>query len=312
VADASEIAKALGGAHTSGAWWRCRCPVHGSRGPTLALRVGDRGGLAIKCFGGCSSREVYAQLRRLGLLTRVDIDEFNPPPDAASPRRVGAEAADRVRRIANALDLFCNDSRSAKGSLVERYLRSRGLGLELPATIRASLSWLRHSESGEMRPAMVALIEHVLHGRIGVHLTYLAADGSRKATLEPDRRFLGPVGGGAVRLAPATETLMVGEGIETCLAAMQAAAKPAWAAVSTSGLKALVLPPIVRTVIILVDNDVNCAGEAAARAAGWRWLAEGRRVRLAKPPVPGTDFNEVIVAHASERATEGLADADQR
>ena len=25
----------------AGAWWRCRCPVHGSRGATLALRDGD-------------------------------------------------------------------------------------------------------------------------------------------------------------------------------------------------------------------------------------------------------------------------------
>ncbi|MGC2200360.1 MAG: toprim domain-containing protein [Stellaceae bacterium] len=313
VAAASEIAKALGGAHRSGAWWRCRCPVHGSQGATLALRDGDRGGLAIKCFGGCCSHEVYAQLRRLGLLTRVDRGEFIPPPDATlARRRAPAEAADRVRRIANALDLFRNDSRSAKGTLVERYLRSRGLALEIPATIRASLSWLRHSESGEMRPAMVALIEHILHGRTGVHLTYLALDGSQKATLQPDRRFLGPVGGGAVRLAPAAETLMVGEGIETCLAAMQATAMPAWAAVSTSGVKALVLPPIVRTIIILVDNDVNGAGEAAASLAGWRWLAEGRRVRLAKPPVPGTDFNDVIVGRTPERATGGLADVDHR
>ena len=38
---AAEIAAALGGAHRSGAWWRCRCPVHGSRGATLALRDGD-------------------------------------------------------------------------------------------------------------------------------------------------------------------------------------------------------------------------------------------------------------------------------
>jgi len=30
---------------------------------------------------------------------------------------------------------------------------------------------------------------------------------------------------------------MVGEGIETCLAAMQATGNPAWAALSTSGLR---------------------------------------------------------------------------
>ena len=42
--------------------------------------------------------------------------------------------------------------------------------------------------------------------------------------------------GGAVRLAPAAEKLMVGEGIETVLAAMQATGMPGWAALSTSGL----------------------------------------------------------------------------
>jgi hypothetical protein len=41
VAAASEIAKALGGAHRSGEWWRCRCPVHSSRGATLGLRDGE-------------------------------------------------------------------------------------------------------------------------------------------------------------------------------------------------------------------------------------------------------------------------------
>jgi putative DNA primase/helicase len=302
---AQEIAAALGGAQRSGAWWRCRCPVHSSRGPTLALRDGDWGGLAIKCFGGCTSREVYSELRRRGLLTRVDAAEFISSPDAKLARQPGAaEAADRARRIADALHLFTNDGRPATGTLVESYLRSRGIGLEIPATIRASLRWLRHSESGETRPAMIALVEHVVHGRVGVHLTYLAPDGSQKATLAPERRSLGPVGGGAVRLAPAAETLMVGEGIETCLSAAQATALPAWAALSTSGLKALVLPPIVSTVIILVDNDICGAGDAAARAAGWRWLAEGRRVRLARPPVPGTDFNDVIMG-ARLRAEHG-------
>ena len=45
---------------------------------------------------------------------------------------------------------------------------------------------------------------------------------------------------GAAR--PAGDVLMVGEGIETCLAAMQATGHPAWAALSTSGLRALDLP----------------------------------------------------------------------
>jgi hypothetical protein len=34
---AAEFAAALGGAHRSGAWWRCRCTVHGSRGELTAF-----------------------------------------------------------------------------------------------------------------------------------------------------------------------------------------------------------------------------------------------------------------------------------
>jgi putative DNA primase/helicase len=268
------------------------------------MRDGERG-LILKCWGGCGWHEVRAELRRRGLVAQDWGQEIIPPFDNDMARlREAADAADRARRIANALDLFLNEGRSAAGTLVERYLRSRGLVSEIPATIRVSSRWLRHQESGETRPAMVALVEHTEHGQVGCHLTYLAPDGSQKATLDPVRRFLGPVAGGAVRLAAAAEKLMVGEGIESCLAAMQATALPAWAAVSTSGLRTLVLPSVVRTVIILADNDLNGAGERAARNSAMRWLAEGRRVRLAMPPASGTDFNDVIIG-ARLRAEHG-------
>lgn len=55
-----------------------------------------------------------------------------------------------------------------------------------------------------------------------------------------------------------------GEGIETCLAAMQATDHAAWAALSTSGLCSLDLPREVRNVIVLADGDDP--GEASAQA----------------------------------------------
>jgi phage/plasmid primase-like uncharacterized protein len=148
---------------------------------------------------------------------------------------------------------------------------------------------------------LVASVEHVEHGFVGVTRSFVAIDGSCKATLAPPRLFTGPVAGGAVRLAPAADTLMVGEGIETCLSAMQATEMPAWAALSTSGLARLVLPPGVRTVIILADNDANGAGERAAYAAADRWLGEGRRVRIAMPSEPDTDFNDVLMGRGRAR-----------
>ena len=110
--------------------------------------------------------------------------------------------------------------------------------------------------------------------------------------------MLGPCRGGAVQLAPAGhgDTLLVGEGIETTLAAMQASGHPGWAALSTSGLRALVLPPRVRQVIVLVDGDDP--GEAAAVSAAQRWAREGRHVRMARAP-RGHDFNNVLLGRAS-------------
>jgi putative DNA primase/helicase len=79
------------------------------------------------------------------------------------------------------------------------------------------------------------------------------------------------------------------------LAVMQAVQQPVWAALSTSGMKALPLPPSVRTVVILTDNDANGAGERAAHIAAQRWLDEGRRVRIAIPPIAGADFNDILL-----------------
>jgi hypothetical protein len=91
------------------------------------------------------------------------------------------------------------------------------------------------------------------------------------------------------------DVLMIGEGIETCLTAILTFGKPAWAALSTSGLRALDLPDDVRDVIVLADGDDP--GEAAARDCAWRWRREGRRVRIARPP-RGMDFNDMLLGRA--------------
>ena len=136
-----------------------------------------------------------------------------------------------------------------------------------------------------------------------VHRTFLAIEGNGKALVDTPRMTLGPCRRGAVRLAEAADHLMVGEGIETCLAAMQATGQPAWAALSTAGLRSLEIPEHVKEVVILADGDLP--GEEAAQYAARRWVSEGRRVRIARPP-KGQDFNDLLLcgAHASgERAT---------
>ena len=130
---------------------------------------------------------------------------------------------------------------------------------------------------------------------LAIHRTFLARDGAGKAPVDPQKMMLGPCRGGAVRLADPADVLMVGEGIETCLAAMQATGHPAWAALSTSGLRTLDLPAGLRDVIVLADGDES--GEAAARDCALRWKRQGRRVRIARPP-QGMDFNDMLLGRA--------------
>ena len=126
---------------------------------------------------------------------------------------------------------------------------------------------------------------------VAIHRTFIAVSGTGKAPLQPQRMMLGPCRGAAVRLASSANVLMIGEGIETSLAVMQATGQPAWAALSTAGLRSLNLPLGVRELILLADGDD--AGEEAAVDAARRWTYEGRRVRIARPG-KGLDFNDLL------------------
>jgi hypothetical protein len=291
---AADIAVALGDARREGRGWRCRCPLHNGR--SLTLRDGDAGCVLVTCWAGCDRRDVLAALRRRGLLNARATDYRGH--SAKKSQREDAVRTD-ARRSKAALAIW-QSARPAGGTLVQNYLVSRGLHLPAPPTLRFHTS-LKHPSGGTW-PAMVALITRGSdNSPLAIHRTFLSRDGSGKAPAHPQKMMLGPCRGGAVRLASADGLLMVGEGIETCLAAMQATGKPAWAALSTSGLRSLELPPEVRDVVVLADGDA--AGEAAARAAALRWKSEGRRVRIARPP-RGFDFNDVLLSRPLCRAED--------
>jgi putative DNA primase/helicase len=286
---AAEIAAALGGAMRSGRWCRCRCPVHNSRGATLALRDGARR-LIVHCHAGCERRDVLAELRRRGLVDDRSGGALAPVTTRSGDRADAARCSLASRIWEAATD--------ARGSPVAAYLAGRGVVLPVPPSLRYAPSLRR--PGGKYSPAVVARIDGPDGALIGVHRTWLARDAAG-IWRRSDRAMLGRAAGGAVWLAPAAETLMVGEGIETTLAAMTATGMPGWAALSTSGLVALVLPPIAREVVILADNDRSGAGERAAFNAALRWLSEGRCVRMALPPQPDTDFADVLAGRADRR-----------
>ena len=69
---------------------------------------------------------------------------------------------------------------------------------------------------------------------------------------------------------------MVTEGIENALSVMQAMGGSAWAALSESGVRALVLPAEVRGVVICADGDAVGESYRGASVRGQRAPKHGR------------------------------------
>ena len=289
-----QIASALGLYQAGAARWHGKCPCCGYRtGFTVAER---RSGLPlVYCnAGGCGQAELIAALRRRGLWPDHDHKEAHSgdDPDELARRRE-AKTRERSRKIELAADMW-QEAYCASG-LIETYFRLRDILLPVPPVIRMlgmHGAYGRHP-TGARRPQMIARVEHAEHGPVAVHRTFLAIDGSGKASLDPVRMSHGPVGGAAVRLAPAGSVLAIAEGIETALSYMQATSTPTWAALSARGMRALVLPENVLEVVIAADADP--VGIMAAQAAARRWISEGRLVSIVRPPL-GRDFNDLARA----------------
>jgi putative DNA primase/helicase len=284
-----EIAKVLNG-NLNGEWINIRGPGHSSNDRSLGIKLDEnaRQGFIVNSLAGDDPNRSRAQVNLLLNQKGHLLTGFNS--SAAGP--ITAKASDASRTFF-ALQIW-SVSVPAIGTLVETYLKARGITVPIPSTIRFHPN-LRHG-SGAWLPAMVALVTRGQDDEpVGILRTFLAEDGKGKAKCSPDKMMLGRCGGGAVRLGDAGGSLMVGEGIETCLSVIQATGRPAWAALSTSGLRALDLPPHIQHVTVLADGDQP--GERAAQYAASRWVQEGRRVGIAPPP-QGLDFNDVLLGHA--------------
>jgi putative DNA primase/helicase len=280
IGTAASIARALDGVRSGNAW-RCTCPVHG--GHSLCITEGHTGKLLLKCWGSdCSFTDIMNALREMKLIDGL--------PIGCAPIEAD-ETAELARRIRHAQALY-RRSEAAAGTIVETYLRSRGILLLSP--VLRFIRWCPHRNS-QAYPAIVAPVVNVDCALIGMSATFLRSDGSSKIDLpaREQRQFYGAIKGGAVRLGPLGEPLLVGEGIESVLSAMQLYDHPnGWAALSATGLTTLELPPEIRNIAIAADNDD--AGIDAVLVAHRHWSDEGRTVRILTPPDGNNDFNDTL------------------
>ena len=287
---AETIAKALGGRKAGGSWM-ARCPAHDDHEPSLSIATGNEGKVLVRCHAGCTQVAIIEALEVRGLWQGWDAHQraYRSAPAPETHRK--ADALQKARRALVAR--IWRQSGPASGSLIARYLASRGIVSPLPSDLHFH-PHLRHP-TGAYAPAMVAAVRNVDGIVTGLHRTWLCDDGAGKAHLSPAKAMLGICRGGAVRLAEVDDDLGVSEGIESGLSVQQTTGLPVWAALSTSGLTGLVMPARVRRIVILADGDEP--GERAAQTAATRWCDEGREVRIARPP-RGYDFNDVLLGRA--------------
>ncbi len=311
--------------HRDGGHWRCG-GVDGSPGQSLALHLhGDKAGVwhdfatgesgdaldlvaAVLCRGDTRAAMDWAR-RWLGV-EKGSVPPPRKPPEA--PQREPRD--DDAERRRWALALFLEGQEGILHTPAAYYLAARGIALAELARQPRALRFhplCRCTEAKRPLPAMLAAITDGAGQHIGTHRTWLARDRAGtwgKAPLQDAKKTLGPYAGGFIplwrgasgkplRQAPAGEVVAIAEGIETALSVAIACPElRVIAAVALPNMARLVLPPSVGRVILCADNDDDNpkAGALLGRAAD-RFAAEGRDVRIARPPT-GKDFNDTLRA----------------
>jgi DNA polymerase I len=271
------------------------CPFHDDRTPSCHI-YDDH----FYCFG-CNARgDAVDWLMMIEGLDRRAALQVLEGGDTATLSRTVRKPVDDERNRRRALR-FWRHAQPIAGTLAERYLVERRR-IDLSALPDGSASLRFHPYCpfgiGTTHPCLIVLRRDIVSDEpVSIHRIALTPDGDKI-----ERRLLGS--GGIVKLWPAGPRLVVGEGVETTLAAATrithrgAPLQPAWSAVSTGTLGALPLIPGVEELIILVDNDVSGAGQAAANRCSERWSRAGRRVVRLTPKRPDSDFNDLILETA--------------
>jgi putative DNA primase/helicase len=258
---AAEVAEVLAGnrrVKKQGNGYLVHCPAHEDASPSLSLADGDRG-LMVHCFAGCDPADIYAAIRRMnGQLLK-------PSESAPRPATGTAEYARRQREKAQWLWRI---SRPASGTIVEAYLKARGLTMPPPATVR----FLKPLKPEHHPAAIVAYgfaSDAITETKIAAaHLILLKADGSGKANVPKPKLTIGSPSGAPLMLAPMNDLLglAICEGVEDALTVHEATGLGAWAAGGASFLPKLAdAIERVRPDCVTIYAHADAAGRDGAR-----------------------------------------------
>jgi len=284
----------------AGREWKGCCPFHPDNTPSFTIYADDR---RFQCFGcGAQGDVIDFVMRAYNVRTReaigmLDGGALRELEQQRAPARPKADMRPVAQRIVK-------ESVPIEGTPAAVYLRSRGITMDLPHTLRfARLRPPKIEGNGVLEangpgplPALVAIVTDVAGDLVALQRTYLTEDGRKAKTTDPKGKVkfsLGNVIGGAVQLGPPSARILVCEGLEDGLTLAQGLGRSVWVAAGTSMLPAMIFPPVVRSIVIGADG--NEPGEVAAQKAAEAYAALGRSVRIMRPTPPFVDFNAELL-----------------
>lgn len=266
------------------------CPFHPDKTPSFTIYADDR---RFQCFGCGAEGDVLDFVQRaygVKLLGAIELLDGGALRALEQQRVVATPKADWSKA---ALSIW-SDAAPIGGTQAESYLRSRGITMDLPHTLR--FARLRYPQEQIRRPALVAAVCDPAGDLTGIQRTFLTEDG-RKAEVPEVKLSLGRVAGGAIQIGPPVASLVVTEGLEDGLTLAQALGRSVWVSAGTSMLPRMELADVTRAIVIGADGDQ--AGEVAANKAAHAFAATGRKVRIMRPANGYKDFNAELTGAGS-------------
>ncbi|WP_288338496.1 CHC2 zinc finger domain-containing protein [uncultured Sphingomonas sp.] len=280
------------------------CPFHPDRTPSFTIYADDR---RAHCFGCGWSGDVLdfvQQAYGVKLPAAIDMLDGGALRELEQQRAPAKPKAD-MRPVAQRI---VNESMPIEGTPAAVYLRSRGITIDLPHTLRfARLAPPKIEGNGVLAangpgplPALIAIVTDPAGELVGLQRTYLTEDGRKAATkvTDTDRKpkvkySLGNVIGGSIQLGPPSASMLVTEGLEDGLTLHQALGRSVWVAAGTSMMPQMTFAPVTRAVVIGADGD--SAGAAAAAKAAEAFAAAGLATRIMRPTPGYKDFNAELM-----------------
>jgi hypothetical protein len=271
------------------------CPVcgdggKGSRSNRFAVHLRKNVWLCRQCNAGGGVVDLVMHLDGIGFKEAVASLAAGVLP-VSPPRCPPAPPADDGGR--KALQLW-DEAGPLAGTSADRYLiAARNLVLPPDISPRA----LRFHPAcpfgeGVRHPCLLALYRDIVTDTPRAIMRTALTPDARKF----GRKALGPVHGTAIKLsddADVTVGLIIGEGLETTLAAMVFGLAPAWALGAAGGIAKFPVLSGIEALTVLAETDDGGANERAIEECFDRWTAAGREV-VRVTSLIGCDANDAL------------------